>query len=136
MISLEEPAAVRVELARLREQGFDFETAWLRTVGPPAGEQEMRKFMESHFRAAYYRTPSSLGRFQAEAEESYKSDGRVPIVVGRDREGRCRSGDGCDRAAGHGLTGAFCEHHAGELARIRESCPAVKWDGKVIARAA
>lgn len=33
---------------------------------------------------------------------------------------RCKSGDRCDRDGGHGLTGLFCEHHAGELARIRK----------------
>jgi hypothetical protein len=44
---------------------------------------------------------------------------------GRERRGSrlglCRSGDGCDRKAGHGRFGSFCRYHADELALLSEA---------------
>ncbi len=126
-----DPSAIRKTLVRYRELGLPFDRAWPFAARPPkpadyintGGLSEARalyRFMRSHFQAAYYDSPSSLGRCNV-SELDWHDIRRVPVSVRQDDARRCQSGDGCDRRATCGRWGKnWCQRHGAELVRLAE----------------
>lgn len=144
------PAAMRAHLAQSRRDGRTFPAAWEAALAahPPevalAGifGRDVDRYVEwtcRIFSCAYARkslpadvTPVRLepygdtaqGGSAAEDASGGRSEPSRPVPV------RCKSADGCDRKAGHGRFGSFCERHAAELAALDMSADFTRWDGK------
>jgi hypothetical protein len=110
------PSEIRYRLARKREHGTDFDTAWAAVLlACPAPEGWPVQHAKQVFRAAYY--GHALGACLVPPEPEGTARPRTPL---RSREGEwCRSGDSprCQREPLPG--GVFCEHHQAELDGIR-----------------
>ena len=114
-----DPVTIREALSVHRKNGTPWPEAWADAAGPkPPNATGLWPFMETHFRAAYLDTPSSLGRHTMAERDTHEGE-RVPVAVSSTRAGRCRSGDGCQRVATRGRFGPkFCEHHFAELSYL------------------
>lgn len=119
-----DPHEIRLSLQASREQGHLWEHAWglatnYRRPANRGDERSLYSFMEKHFRAAYYRSTATEGRWDIpERDVSTAIVKHAEPAPVRDHE-RCRSADDCKAEATHGTFGRmFCERHFEDLGRI------------------